>query len=113
MNLASERGRHTQREFRYANGRFFDALTNSTSPDGQLIPFLCECADEGCMGRVEITAWRYASRARRSWSRTRTTRSSGRPLDETAAVAGSRLDRTKALVSLATATSRSNLLAPA
>jgi hypothetical protein len=54
-----ERGRQNQREFRYANGRFFDALTNSTSPDGQLIPFLCECADGDCMGRVEITAWRY------------------------------------------------------
>ena len=59
MNADDERGRHTQREFRYANGRFFDALTNSTSPDGQLIPFLCECADGDCMGRVEITAWRY------------------------------------------------------
>ena len=59
MDADSERGRHNQREFRYANRRFFDALTNSTSPDGQLIPFLCECADDDCMGRVEITAWRY------------------------------------------------------
>jgi hypothetical protein len=59
MDSGSERGRHNQREFRYANRRFFDAVTNSTSPDGQLIPFLCECADEECMGRVEITAWRY------------------------------------------------------
>jgi hypothetical protein len=51
------RGRHNQSEFRYANGRFFDAV--SSTVDGQLIPFLCECADGDCMGRVEITAWRY------------------------------------------------------
>jgi hypothetical protein len=26
---------------------------------GQLIPFICECADGECAGRIEITAWRY------------------------------------------------------
>jgi hypothetical protein len=59
MDADSERGRHNQSEFRYANRRFFDALTSSASPDGQLIPFLCECADEECMGSIDITAWRY------------------------------------------------------
>jgi hypothetical protein len=53
-------GRQNQREFRYANGRFIDVLNSSTAnQDGQLIPFLCECADDDCMGRIEITAWRY------------------------------------------------------
>jgi len=60
MDADSERGRHNQREFRYANGRFVDVLNSSAATqDGQLIPFLCECADDNCMGRVEITAWRY------------------------------------------------------
>jgi hypothetical protein len=59
MNTESERGRHSQREFRYANGRFIDLLVKSMTPDGQLIPFLCECADPDCLGRIEITAWRY------------------------------------------------------
>ena len=59
MTTDIERGRQNQRESRYANGRFFNVITDSTSPDGQMIPFLCECADGGCLGRVEITAWRY------------------------------------------------------
>jgi hypothetical protein len=59
MATTHERARHNQREFRYANGRLFDSVTDSMTPDGQLIPFLCECADGDCMGRVEITAWRY------------------------------------------------------
>ncbi len=59
-SAGSERGRQNQGEFRYANGRFIDVLNNSTATqDGQLIPFLCECADDECMGRIEITAWRY------------------------------------------------------
>jgi len=60
MTPDSARARQNQSEFRYANGRFFDALDDSTATqDGQLIPFLCECADDDCMGRIEITAWRY------------------------------------------------------
>ena len=59
MTTKYERARHNQREFRYANGRFFDVLNDSMTLDGQLIPFLCECADRDCMGRIEITAWRY------------------------------------------------------
>ena len=60
MHSQSGHGRQNQREFRYANGRFVDVLNGSTATqDGQLIPFLCECADDDCMGRIEITAWRY------------------------------------------------------
>ena len=41
-------------------GSGHDHLNGSTATqDGQLIPFLCECADDDCMGRIEITAWRY------------------------------------------------------
>lgn len=53
-------GRQTQREFRYANARLLDvAVGPNASSDGQLIPFLCECADSGCLGRIQITAGRY------------------------------------------------------
>ena len=59
MDAKGERGRQNQRKFQYANGRFLAVLQNSIAPDGQLIPFLCECADDACHGRVEITVWRY------------------------------------------------------
>jgi hypothetical protein len=60
MASDSKRARQNQRQFRYANGRFIDVLKDSpATQDGQLIPFLCECADDDCMGRIEITAWRY------------------------------------------------------
>jgi hypothetical protein len=60
MDGHSENGRQNQREFRHANGRFADVLNRSTATqDGQLIPFLCECAADDCMGRIDITAWRY------------------------------------------------------
>lgn len=55
-----ERARQNQCQFRCANGRFVDVLKRSTATqDGQLFPFLCECADDDCMGRIEITVWRY------------------------------------------------------
>jgi hypothetical protein len=59
MAAEYESARQNQREFRDANRRLFDSVTGSMTPDGQLIPFLCECADRDCKGRVEITAWRY------------------------------------------------------
>jgi hypothetical protein len=40
--------------FREANERFHDAVEDKSSPM-QPVPFLCECADEDCMGRVEVT----------------------------------------------------------
>jgi len=68
MTTKYERARRNQREFRYANRRFFDVLNDSVSLDRQLqlIPFLCECADPDCMGRIEITAWRYEDTMRTS-----------------------------------------------
>ena len=59
MDIAHERARENQREYRYANVRFLDVLMHSMAPDGQLFPFLCECADDDCFGRIEITTWRY------------------------------------------------------
>jgi hypothetical protein len=54
------RGRQNQSEFRYANTRLLQALGGSdASPDGHLIPFLCECADEKCWDSVRITVDRY------------------------------------------------------
>jgi hypothetical protein len=50
MDSEAVRGRQNQREFRYANGRFFTVLNDASGPDGQLIPFLCECADADCRG---------------------------------------------------------------
>jgi hypothetical protein len=59
MDSDALRGRQNQREVRYANRRFHSVLANASGPDGQLIPFLCECADAECRGSVEITVWRY------------------------------------------------------
>jgi hypothetical protein len=39
---------------RSANERLQD-VAGRTATDGSVIPFLCECAADGCMGRVEIT----------------------------------------------------------
>jgi hypothetical protein len=60
MEVRDGRGRQNQREFRYANTRLVDVVTGpNASPDGQLIPFFCECADSDCRGRIQITAGRY------------------------------------------------------
>jgi hypothetical protein len=52
-------GRQNQREFRYANERLADVVSGPEATDGQLISFLCECADNDCLGRIQITADRY------------------------------------------------------
>jgi hypothetical protein len=39
---------------RSANERLQDVAGRATG-EGQVIPFLCECADAACLGRVEIT----------------------------------------------------------
>jgi hypothetical protein len=39
---------------RSANERLQD-VAGRTAADGVVIPFLCECAVDGCLGRVEIT----------------------------------------------------------
>ena len=59
MEEARAHGRHNQGEFRYANTRFRQLLDSNGAPDGQLIPFLCECADEKCWDSIRITVDRY------------------------------------------------------
>jgi hypothetical protein len=60
MNPGSQRGSQNQRKYRHVNRRFLDVLSRSpASVDGELLPFICECADGDCAGRIDITAWRY------------------------------------------------------
>ena len=54
------RGEQNQREFRSANVRLSNVLTDANAGlDGRLIPYFCECADLACLGRITITAARY------------------------------------------------------
>ena len=39
---------------RGANRRLED-VAGRTAEDGKVIPFLCECADAACLGRIEMT----------------------------------------------------------
>jgi hypothetical protein len=48
-----ERRAQNQIAFRHANERLLDA-TDDLVPEGQPVPFVCECADEECLGRVEV-----------------------------------------------------------
>ena len=46
-----------QRTSRHANERF-EELAGARA-DGHVMPFLCECADETCLGRITLTATDY------------------------------------------------------
>jgi hypothetical protein len=43
-----------QRLARDANKRLQDVAGRMVE-EGRVIPFLCECADDACMGRIEVT----------------------------------------------------------
>jgi hypothetical protein len=59
MGLRPERLAETQRLFRAANDRL-DKRTEAYRRNGALVvPFLCECADDTCLGRVELTHRQY------------------------------------------------------
>jgi hypothetical protein len=49
-----------QELFKSANERLEGAVEDSVSPK-ERIPFLCECADEDCLGRVEMTLGEYSA----------------------------------------------------
>jgi hypothetical protein len=49
---------HNQESFRYANERLGELVTRADL-DGYLVAFLCECADESCLGRVELSLAQY------------------------------------------------------
>ena len=53
MNSRNERLVANQHSSRYANERL-QGLAADLAEDDQLIPFLCECADQVCLGRVEM-----------------------------------------------------------
>jgi hypothetical protein len=60
MDWDHGRGQQTQGEFRDANMRLSNVVTDPNAGlDGRLIPYLCECADRDCIGRITITAGRY------------------------------------------------------
>lgn len=57
MSSRHERLAENQRTVRRANERL-EQLVDGRS-DGYKLPFLCECADVGCLGRIELTASDY------------------------------------------------------
>jgi hypothetical protein len=58
MGSRDTRREQNQKLFRTGNERLNDLLDDELS-EAALVPFLCECADEFCDGRVELTvaAW--------------------------------------------------------
>lgn len=54
MRAKDETLAENQHMSRSANDRLQD-LAGRATEDGKIIPFLCECADGACMGRVEIS----------------------------------------------------------
>jgi hypothetical protein len=44
--------------FRLANERLVEAVAERVEPADR-VPFLCECADETCMGRIDMTLDEY------------------------------------------------------
>jgi hypothetical protein len=58
MGVRHERLAEHQKLFRLANERL-DQRTAAYGRDGALVPFLCECADDACFGRVELTHRQY------------------------------------------------------
>jgi hypothetical protein len=44
-----------QERFRYANERLRNLLVGAGQTDHRHVPFFCECADDGCEGRLKAT----------------------------------------------------------
>jgi hypothetical protein len=60
MRLREDRMRENEELFRMANERLLEQIGDATSED-TLVPFLCECADDLCMARMELTLDDYRS----------------------------------------------------
>jgi hypothetical protein len=58
MALQADRMRENEEVFRLANERLRVQIADAVAAD-RLVPFLCECADERCMERVEMTLADY------------------------------------------------------
>jgi hypothetical protein len=59
MTSRHERLVENQQSSRYANERMHELVLNQAAVDGHLVPFLCECADNGCGGRIDATLDQY------------------------------------------------------
>jgi hypothetical protein len=57
LNSREKRLAENQRAFRIGNERLRGAL--ETTDGGEPIPFLCECMDETCLARVDLTLEEY------------------------------------------------------
>jgi hypothetical protein len=58
--MADRESRREQNQMRFRSGN--EALHDAVEaivPEGRIVPFLCECADDDCLGEVEVTlsAW--------------------------------------------------------
>lgn len=53
-----ERCAENQYRFNNANDRLRDLVSEQARSD-QKIPFLCECADDACLGRIELDLKEY------------------------------------------------------
>jgi hypothetical protein len=58
MMNRNARLKENQEVFRSANERLGDVVEAGLAP-GDSVPFLCECADEECMGRIDLTLDEY------------------------------------------------------
>jgi hypothetical protein len=58
MSVRQDRLVENQKLFRRANEYLEGAVEDSVSSE-EGIPFLCECADDDCLGRVELTLVQY------------------------------------------------------
>jgi hypothetical protein len=58
MASRDDRMRENEEVFRTANERLRKQIENDLAPD-QAVPFLCECMDEMCMERVDMTLGDY------------------------------------------------------
>ena len=57
MASSQQRLVQNQRSFRAANERFGEMV--EVRADGDRIPFLCECSNSDCRGRIEMTTKDY------------------------------------------------------
>jgi hypothetical protein len=64
MRTRDTRREENQKLFRLGNERLHSAVSDRVPPDGR-VPFLCECADEFCNGRVELRMEQWEGVARR------------------------------------------------
>jgi len=65
MSTRATRRAENQELFRMGNVRLNDVVDGLVPADARL-PFLCECADEDCNGRVELERTRWESVAARA-----------------------------------------------